>query len=88
MNPEERSLLERTLKLAEENNEMLKSIRRSSRISLFMRVIYWLLIIGFSFGAYYFIQPYINMLMGLSGQVQGSVDNVEGIRDTLNDLLK
>jgi len=59
MTPEERSLLERTAALAQENNTMLRSIRRSGRISLALRIAYWVLIILVSFGAYYFIQPYV-----------------------------
>ncbi len=71
MTPEEKSLLERTYKLAEENNSMLRSIRRSTRLSLIFRAIYWLVIIGFSVGAYYFVQPYLTQLLGLYGSLSG-----------------
>ncbi len=72
MTPEERSLLERTASLAEENNKILRSLRRSGRISLAMRIGYWAVIILLSFGAYYFIQPYIETLGGL---VNGNPDS-------------
>jgi hypothetical protein len=88
MNPEERSLLERTYRLCEENNEILKSIRLSNRISMVMRVIYWLVIISISFGAIYFIQPYINFL---SSTVSGSKDSTMNPQESfqlLQDLLK
>jgi len=95
MTPEERSLLERTHKLAEENNEILHSIRRSNRFSTVMRVSYWVLIIVFSFGAYYFIQPYLETMLGAYGQVQGGLQGIQGNMNTaqnaassLRDLLK
>lgn len=95
MTPEERSLLERTYKLAEENNEILRSIRRSTRVSMVFRVLYWVVIIIVSFGAYYFIQPYIDMMLGAYKQVQGSLlgiqgnlEAAQGAADSLRDLLQ
>jgi hypothetical protein len=87
MTPEERSLLERTASLAEENNQMLRSIRRSNRISMIMRAVYWVLILLVSFGAYYLIQPYVETMMNLIGSdpaVQGSQNSYE----TLMELLR
>jgi hypothetical protein len=71
MTPEEKSLLERTYKLAEDNNAMLRSIRRTGRLALIMRALYWIVIIGFSVGAYYFIQPYLNQILDLYGSLSG-----------------
>ena len=71
MTPEEKSLLERTYKIAEENNSMLRSIRRTGRFSLAMRAVYWLVILGFGVGAYYFIQPYASSLFDLYGSLSG-----------------
>jgi len=73
MTPEEKSLLERTLKLAEQNkvileqnNAILVGLRRSNRVSTGVKIAYWTVIILLSFGAYYLIQPYITFLTGLS----------------------
>ncbi len=62
MNPEERSLLERTYKMTEENNEILKSLRRTSRLGVAMKLFYWVVIIGTTLGAFYFIRPYMDFL--------------------------
>ena len=70
MTPEERSLLERTNKLAEQNNAILRSIQRTNRFSLVLRILYWVVIIAISYGAYYAIQPYMNQLFSLYSQVQ------------------
>ena len=88
MSPEEKSLLERTYKLAEENNAILKSIRSSNRWSMAFKFSYWAIIIGLSFGAYYFIQPYLESLMGVSGQIKSSVNDVQSMTSQINDLLK
>ena len=52
-----KSLLEENLALTKENNAMLKRIRSAQRMAMIYRVIYWIVILGMTFGAYYFIQP-------------------------------
>lgn len=71
MTPEERSLLERTYKMAEDNNGILRSIRRTNRLGTIMHILYWIIILIVSFGAYYFIQPYVTILMNLTGSGAG-----------------
>jgi hypothetical protein len=92
MTPEERSLLERTHKLAEENNEILRSMRRMNRISGVIRLLYWIVIIGISIGAYYLIQPYVESMIGLYSDAQnalgGSITTTQNIADSLGNLLK
>ncbi len=95
MTPEERSLLERTYKLVEENNNILRSIRRATRFSMAFRILYWVVIIVVSFGAYYFIQPYIETMLGAYEQVQGGLMGLQGNLDaaqtaasSLKDLLQ
>ena len=94
MTPEEKALLERTAKLVEENNAILQSIRRSNRFTTALHILYWVVIIVFSFGAYYFIQPYLTMLLGVTDQaggVQGimnSLNNAPDAANSLKDLLK
>lgn len=87
MTPEERNLLERTYKLAEENNDILKSIRRTNRFSLLLRVLYWVVIIGASAGAYYLIQPYVNQVLGLYSDAQNTVQTVKGATTKITDLI-
>ena len=65
MDPESKKLLEETFALAQENNRMLQSMRRSMRLSRIMSFLYWAFIIGSAVGAYYFIQPYLEQLMGV-----------------------
>jgi hypothetical protein len=88
MTPEERSLLERTASLAEENNQMLRSIRRSGRISLAFRAAYWILILLVSFGAYYFIQPYVDTMFELINGEPSTPNTSQERFQTLQDLLQ
>lgn len=86
MTPEERSLLERTASLTEENNKILLSIRRSSRISLALRVMYWVVIILVSFGTFYFIQPYVETMTNL---LNGGANNDGAVQSqSSTSLLK
>lgn len=79
MNPNEKELLEKTYELEKENNRMLRSIRNSGRWSLIFRVFYWLIIIGLSVGAFYFIQPYLQSLMDTYSNVQDSIGNINSL---------
>ncbi len=65
MNPEERELLESIRKLTEENNEIIKSLRRIHRWGSFWSVFRWALIIGSALGAYYYLQPYVDKILEL-----------------------
>ena len=59
MDEEIKALLERNLELAEENNHILKGIRRSNRISTIWNIIYILFIIGGGFVAFNYFKPYL-----------------------------
>lgn len=85
MTPEEKSLLERTYKLAEENNDILRGIRRSNRWATAMRIGYWVIIIVTSVGAYLFIQPYLSLLGNVAGSASGGF-NLQSAQDAAKEL--
>lgn len=74
MTPEERSLLERTHALVEENNNILRKMRRAGRWSAVFRIIYWVLIIGLGLGAYYALQPYLMSAVNIINQGQSVIN--------------
>lgn len=76
MDPESKELLKANLELAQENNKMLHSIRRSMTYSRVMSYVYWVFIIGSALGAYYYIQPYVDQIIGV----------YSGANDTLNSI--
>ena len=83
MNPNEKELLEKTYKLSEENNNILKGIRSSNRWSTFFKVIYWTILIGIAVGAYYYVQPYVDLAFKAYKSVQGDLNNVKSIVNKL-----
>ena len=81
MSPDERKLLERAVALSEENNDILRSMRRSMRLGNLMSLLYWVFIIGSAIGAYYLIQPYINQI---AGGYDGAKTSLVDLKSLLN----
>jgi len=85
MSPEEKELLEKSVALAEDNNEILHKMRRSMLWGRVMSVLYWTLIIGSAVGAYYFIQPYLNAMLGVYDSIS---DTEQKITSPFTNLFK
>ncbi len=83
MDPQDRRILLQTLELAQENNRILRQMRRLSRWGTFVRIVYWFVLIGISFGAYYFLQPYIDGAKATYTSIQSDVGNLKTLRDAL-----
>jgi len=75
MTPEEKEMLKKTLELSAENNKMLHSIRRGMWWGRVTRIIYWVVIIGASIGAYYYLTPYVDSAIGAYGNVKGDLQS-------------
>ena len=86
MDPESRQLLQNTLALTEENNKMLHKIRGVQRRETLWHVVKLFLIIGFALGAFYYVEPYLNKVMGLYNSVTGMEQKLNN--SPLQDLLK
>ena len=84
MNPEERELLNKSVALAEENNDMLRRMQRSMRLARVMSILYWVFIIGSAVGAYYLIQPYIQAVSGAYGGAKSSFS--ESMKNALDNF--
>ena len=66
-------------KLARENNKIMRKVQRSMRASLLFRVIYWVAIIGSMFGAYYYLQPFMDT-------IKDQYNELISIPDTIKDF--
>jgi len=88
MDPESKKLLEQTLELEQDNNKMLRSMKRSMLWGRVMNILYWLIIIGISVGAFYFIQPYFNKILSLYNSISGSQQNANSSNTSFQDFLK
>ncbi len=76
MSPEERKILEETYRLTKENSKWLKKIRKHMLYGTIFRVAYWLLIIGFAVGIFYFLQPYLENLLNIYSGLTDQLDTV------------
>ncbi|OHA91925.1 MAG: hypothetical protein A3J09_00240 [Candidatus Zambryskibacteria bacterium RIFCSPLOWO2_02_FULL_51_21] len=76
MNPEERHLLERSVKLAQENNEMLRSIQaRARRQTIYGFIKLVIVILPFVLG-YIFLQPYFDDVLRNYNSVRELFDSM------------
>lgn len=75
MDPESKKLLEETFRLAQNNNDMLRSMKRSIMWGHITRTIYWVFIIGSAVGAFYLLQPYINQLKDVYDGASGILNS-------------
>ncbi len=86
MDQELRDLLEKNLQISEENNELLKKLYRSQKWSQFMSIMYWVLIIGITFGTYYYLQPYIETLLGTYTDLMSGIDTINQKSQSLPNM--
>ncbi len=85
MDQELKNLLAENLKLNQENNGLLKKIYNIERWRQITRALYWVVIIGVTFGAFYYIKPFLNNMLNIySGGVSG-MDNIGQITKNLSE---
>jgi hypothetical protein len=85
MDQDIKHLLEENLKLSKENNELLIKVRNVQKWSQITRALYWFVIIGIAFGAFYFIKPYLGNMLNLYTGGVSKVNNLSEITKTLKD---
>ena len=83
MNPNEKELLEKTYELSKENNHILRGIRSSNRWAAIFKLFYWVIIIGVSIGAFYYLQPYLDIATKTYKSIQGDLNNVNSLVKSL-----
>lgn len=64
MDPEIKTLLEKNLALSEENNRLIRGLRRANRIAFVWRVIYIGIFLGGAAVAFNYLQPYFEGARG------------------------
>ncbi len=85
MDSETKKLLEDNLRLAEENNVMLRKIHRSVKVRGYITIAYWVFIIGSAVGAYYFIEPYTDQIMNSYGGAKEDLDSINKFIENLKN---
>lgn len=86
MDPELKELLRRNLTISEETNNLLKKMHSAQKWGRFFRLFYWLVIIGLSLGAYYYLQGPLEQLLGTYKSLLGGVENIQKSASSLPDV--
>ena len=91
MDKEAKNLLERNLRVSEENNKLLKKIRHSMIIRNLMTIVYWAIIIGIPIILYYYVlEPYFNQVSNTYTGIKDSFgqigEQVPVLKNLLNNL--
>ena len=88
MNEEIESLIRETRDLVEENNKILRGIRRSNRWGVFIKSVYWIVIIIVTIGAFAYIQPYLNSMMKLYNQLEDTNNKITTSQNSFSSGVK
>ena len=86
MPPYEKQLLEETAKLTKENNKMLRGMARAARWSRFFTFLKWIVIVALTFGAYYYLEPYLKTLLNIYGSLGTTVPDIEDIQNIFKGI--
>ena len=63
MDPEDRKLLQETIELVRENNQMLHKVRRVQKRTTLWSIFKITIVVGIALGSFYFLQPYVDRLV-------------------------
>ncbi len=85
---DEEQTLEEIREMTEENNKMLRSLRRTARVGAFFKFFYWMVILGAGIGAFYYIQPYLEELQKVYSNILDAQKKVQEIPKSFSDFFK
>jgi len=74
-----KNLIRENIKIAEDNNRLLRKIVSASRWARIFKLLYWVVIIGSMIGIYYYIQP---ILLDLLDTYDGLLSSAQSIQRT------
>jgi hypothetical protein len=88
MDPETKRILEKTLKLTEENNVMLHKVRGVQKRMALLGFLRFLIIVGVAFGLFYYLEPYLTKIMDFFVSVGGIQKDLNSGGIPIGDILK
>ncbi len=81
-----KEILQKNLEASQESLSILKGMRRAQRWGAVAKVFKWALIIGISFGAYYYIEPYLNKMLDAYTQINATINTVQKTGSKINSV--
>jgi len=85
MDQETKVVLGEILQITRENNEHLRVINNRARFHSVLKFFYWAVIIALTVGAYYWIQPYLNLLLASYSGLTSQLDTLQKAGSSLPD---
>jgi hypothetical protein len=76
MDADIRKLLEKNLATSQESLKILKKMHRATVVARVFKVLYWLMIMGITVGAYIYLKPYIIKLQEMIQRVSELQQNI------------
>lgn len=67
-----------TREIAERNHELIDKVYSMLWQSRVFSIIYWVVLIGIAVGAFYFLEPYINQLVDVYGNLESQLNAIPG----------
>ena len=77
----DKEFFDRLMALTEENNKILHKIRRTAKVTGMIRIVYWIIIIGISIGAYYYVQPYLNQILEAYSGLSTGLNSIQSFKN-------
>lgn len=78
-----KQLLQKNLETSQESLDILKKMNRARMLGNAFVFLKWVIILGLSYGAYYFIEPYLGALTGGLDSVNSGMEQVKSIQNLL-----
>ncbi len=72
--------------VSQENNEILKGIRRSARIQRVLSIIKWVMIVIFAMAGYYVLQPFVDSARKTYEALQSGVTEAQQVKGNLPNM--
>ena len=80
-------LLRENIETSKESLKILKKINRGRIFGNVFSVLKWTLIIGLSFGAYYYIEPFLSQYVDMLRGLTSGVENIGKIGNNINSAV-
>ena len=80
-------LLRENIETSKESLKILKKINRGRIFGNIFSVLKWTLIVGLSFGAYYYIEPFLSQYVDMLRGLTSGVENIGKIGNNINSAV-
>jgi len=77
--------LQEILELSRENNHLLKGVHRRARWGMFFWILRWALVLGILFGAYYYIEPFVQSASDTYNRTTDSIRRLQATGDNITN---